>query len=81
MPDSSSPGYWAAFAGCPRRLAEFDYAAVPRAEDRPHHLGGSSARWTKNSDPYMPFVQGLAVVLVMWLILCWMYRRRIFLRI
>jgi heparan-alpha-glucosaminide N-acetyltransferase len=32
-------------------------------------------------DPYLPFVQGLAVVLVMWLILFWMYRRRIFLRI
>ena len=32
-------------------------------------------------DPYLPFVQGVAVVLVMWLILYWMYRRRIFLRI
>jgi predicted acyltransferase len=32
-------------------------------------------------DPYAPFVQGLGVVAVMWLVLFWMYRRRIFLRI
>ena len=32
-------------------------------------------------EPYLPFMQGLAVVLVMWLMLYWMYRRRIFLRI
>lgn len=31
--------------------------------------------------PYAPFVRGVAVLLVMWLILFWMYRRRIFLRI
>ena len=30
---------------------------------------------------YAPFVHGLAVVLVLWLVLFWMYRRRIFLRI
>ncbi|HET6898803.1 MAG TPA: DUF5009 domain-containing protein [Vicinamibacteria bacterium] len=43
------------------------------------HLGDTSFRVA--GDPYLPFVQGLAVVLVMWLILFWMYRRRIFLRI
>ncbi|HEV7498460.1 MAG TPA: DUF5009 domain-containing protein, partial [Vicinamibacteria bacterium] len=31
--------------------------------------------------PYLPFVRGVAVLLVMWLILFWMYRRRLFLRI
>ena len=43
------------------------------------HLGERTFRVA--GDPYLPFVQGLAVVLVMWLILYWMYRRRIFLRI
>jgi len=43
------------------------------------HLG--DATFGVAGDPYLPFVQGLAVVLVMWLILFWMYRRRIFLRI
>jgi heparan-alpha-glucosaminide N-acetyltransferase len=32
-------------------------------------------------EPYLPFVHGLAVVVVLWLILFWMYRRRLFLRI
>ena len=31
--------------------------------------------------PYLPFLQGLAVVLALWLVLFWMYRRRLFLRI
>ena len=43
------------------------------------HFGEGTFRVA--GDPYLPFVQGLAVVLVMWLILFWMYRRRIFLRI
>ena len=43
------------------------------------HLGDATFRVA--GDPYLPFVQGLAVVLVMWLILFWMYRKRIFLRI
>ena len=30
---------------------------------------------------YEPFVSGLAVLAVEWLILLWMYRRKIFLRI
>jgi predicted acyltransferase len=30
---------------------------------------------------YAPFVQGLAVLFVLWLILFWMYRRKIFLKI
>ena len=32
-------------------------------------------------DAYEPFVHGAAVLLVLWLILFWMYRRKIFLRI
>ena len=43
------------------------------------HFGEDAFRAA--GDPYLPFVHGLAVVLVMWLILYWMYRRRIFLRI
>lgn len=31
--------------------------------------------------PFVPVLRGLAVLLVLWLILFWMYRRRIFLRI
>jgi predicted acyltransferase len=31
--------------------------------------------------PYEPLLQGIAVLLVYWLILFWMYRRKIFLRI
>ena len=31
--------------------------------------------------PYVPFVLGSCVVLTFWLILFWMYRRKIFLRI
>ena len=31
--------------------------------------------------PYLPFVRGLGVMAVLWLILYWMYRRRLFLRI
>jgi heparan-alpha-glucosaminide N-acetyltransferase len=30
---------------------------------------------------YKPLLEGAAVLLVLWLILLWMYRRRIFLRI
>jgi predicted acyltransferase len=32
-------------------------------------------------DPYVPFVEGVAVVVVLWLVLFWMYRRSLFLRI
>ena len=32
-------------------------------------------------EAYEPFIHGAAVLLVLWLILLWMYRRRIFLRI
>src|SRR5262249_40581091 len=31
--------------------------------------------------PYIPLVQGILVVLVLWLILLWMWKRRIFVRI
>jgi predicted acyltransferase len=32
-------------------------------------------------EPYVPLVHGAAVLLVLWLILFWMYRRELFLRI
>jgi len=43
------------------------------------HLGEGT--FLVAGDPYLPFVHGVAVLLVMWLILLWMYRRRIFLQI
>lgn len=42
------------------------------------HFGADT--W-KRFGPYEPVVLGAAVLLVMWLILYWMYRRKIFLRI
>jgi predicted acyltransferase len=43
------------------------------------HLG--SAPFAILGPPFEPVLRGLAVVTVFWLILLWMYRRRIFLRI
>jgi heparan-alpha-glucosaminide N-acetyltransferase len=43
------------------------------------HLSESAFRLA--GDAYAPFVHGLAVMAVEWLVLFWMYRRRIFLRI
>jgi heparan-alpha-glucosaminide N-acetyltransferase len=43
------------------------------------HLGQNTFKIF--GDPYGPFVHGAAVLLVFWLILFWMYRRKIFLRI
>ena len=43
------------------------------------HLGQAAFRAAGAA--YLPFLHGLAVVLVLWLILYWMYKRRIFLRI
>jgi predicted acyltransferase len=43
------------------------------------HLG--SAPFAVLGPPFEPVLRGLAVVIVFWLILLWMYRRRIFLRI
>jgi heparan-alpha-glucosaminide N-acetyltransferase len=43
------------------------------------HLGQAAFRAAGAA--YLPFLHGLAVVLVLWLILFWMYKRRIFLRI
>jgi predicted acyltransferase len=43
------------------------------------HLG--SAPFEVLGPPFEPVLRGLAVVIVFWLILLWMYRRRIFLRI
>jgi heparan-alpha-glucosaminide N-acetyltransferase len=43
------------------------------------HLGPSVFSWL--GDGLQPLVQGVAILLTYWLILFWMYRRRIFLRI
>ena len=43
------------------------------------HLGQSFFRFA--GEAHEPFFHGLAVLAVYWLILFWMYRRRIFLRI
>jgi heparan-alpha-glucosaminide N-acetyltransferase len=51
----------------------FIAAALPR------HLG--RAWYTFAGKPYEPLLLGAAVLLVEWLILWWMYRRKIFLRI
>jgi heparan-alpha-glucosaminide N-acetyltransferase len=43
------------------------------------HVG--EAAFTMAGAAYLPFVRGIGVVVVLWLVLYWMYRRRIFLRI
>jgi predicted acyltransferase len=43
------------------------------------HLGSGPLRVL--GDAFYPLLQGAAILLVLWLILLWMYRRRIFLRI
>jgi heparan-alpha-glucosaminide N-acetyltransferase len=43
------------------------------------HLG--AAPFAILGAPFEPVLKGLAVLIVFWLILLWMYRRRIFLRI
>jgi len=43
------------------------------------HLGASAFKIF--GGPFEPFVHGAAVLLVFWLILYWMYRRKLFLRI
>ena len=45
----------------------------------PRHLG--TAWYTFAGKPYEPLLKGAAVLLVEWLILWWMYRRKIFLRV
>jgi predicted acyltransferase len=42
------------------------------------HLGSGFFKWFA---PNEPFVKGALILLVMWLMLLWMYRRRIFLKI
>jgi predicted acyltransferase len=49
------------------------------AEDLARHLGDGTFRMF--GDAYAPFLQGVAVVLVLCLVLLWMWKRRIFLRI
>lgn len=53
--------------------------AEPVARSLQIHLG--AAPFAAFGDVYAPFVQGLAVIAVYWLILFWMYRRKIFLKI
>ena len=43
------------------------------------HLGKNA--FTLIGQPYEPLIHGAAVLLVLWLILFWMYRRKLFLRI
>jgi heparan-alpha-glucosaminide N-acetyltransferase len=43
------------------------------------HLG--AARFAIFGAPFEPVLKGAAVLLTFWLILLWMYRRKIFLRI
>ena len=45
----------------------------------PRHLG--RGWYTFAGKPYDPLIHGAAVLLVEWLILYWMYRRKIFLRV
>jgi heparan-alpha-glucosaminide N-acetyltransferase len=43
------------------------------------HLGAGAFRFL--GTPYVPLLQGAATLLVMWLLLWWMYRRKVFLKI
>ncbi len=43
------------------------------------HLGKET--FSVLGEPYEPLLEGMAVLLVLWLILLWMYRRKLFLRI
>ena len=51
-----------------------------------HRARTSPPTWARMSftvlgEPYEPLLHGAAVLLVLWLILFWMYRRKLFLRI
>ena len=43
------------------------------------HLGANAFAWL--GAPYEPLMRGIAVLLVYWLLLFWMYRRNLFLRV
>ncbi len=43
------------------------------------HLGRDAFKIV--GDAYAPFLQGVAVLLVLWLILFWMYRKKLYVRI
>jgi heparan-alpha-glucosaminide N-acetyltransferase len=43
------------------------------------HLGKNI--WKVLGEPYVPLLRGASVIVVLWLILFWMYRRKVFLRI
>jgi predicted acyltransferase len=49
------------------------------AKALPRHIG--RAWFTFAGTAYEPFLLGTAILLVEWLILFWMYRRKLFLRI
>lgn len=57
----------------------YELFAGPIGANLKIHLGDRAFRVL--GDAYLPFLHGVAIVLVLWLILFWMYRRRIFLRI
>jgi heparan-alpha-glucosaminide N-acetyltransferase len=57
----------------------YEVGAKFTAESLQTHLGPST--FAVFGDAYAPFVLGLATLAVFWLILYWMYRRKIFLRI
>ena len=48
---------------------------------KPRTPTSASARFKILGEPYEPLLHGAAVLLVLWLILFWMYRRKMFLRI
>lgn len=57
----------------------YEVAAKFTAESLRTHLG--TGTFSAFGAAYAPFVLGMATLLVFWLILWWMYRRRIFIRI
>lgn len=57
----------------------YELFAGPIGANLKIHLGDRVFRVL--GDASLPFLHGVAIVLVLWLILFWMYRRRIFLRI
>jgi predicted acyltransferase len=49
------------------------------AKALPRHLGPQAFRFAGKE--YEPLIHGIAVLLVEWLLLWWMYRRKLFLRV
>jgi hypothetical protein len=81
-------GYWAAFALYPLPGPGFDYGEVGESAIWPQLMTGFAAHWNKNSNPawafdtwFLNLFHGALVLFVIWLLLLWMYRRKLFLRI